>query len=465
MKINSNITAYLTNNAYLTNEKLYSASSTKLSSGYRLNKAGDDPANFAISSRMRSQLESLDKVKTNATTGTSVLEAAESAIGEIQDMVSRMSELATKAANGTMSSSDRQAVQDEVDELVAEITRIGTSTEFNGQPLLNGNFEFKGYCNNYDSVKVSSYSDSTQAGTYTMKLTYTQGYDMDQYSVSGETEKVYGTLYPSVSEVSVDSSGAEKKYSVTLHSTDSNNNDISNTYTFTRSQLDSDGKYTAADGIVLEPEEIYTYAVADGDDETAQGVKKASDLFGSDNSQYATSTKTVDGTDYVTITSKTGADVTIAIGSRDEVAKSGSEKSLEINLTGEGAMRLQVGVEQGDVMELSIPEMDLNKMNIENLSVMSENSATKAIDRLDDALEYVNSARSKIGAYENRLDNTVDYVDATNESLTTSYSRIRDTDMAEEMTQYTNLQVLTQAGMSMLSQANQFPQQALQLLQ
>src|SRR5574344_43583 len=133
MKINSNITAYLTNNAYLTNEKRLTNSTTKLSSGYKLNSAGDDPANFAISNKMRAQLESLDKVKTNATTGTSVLETAESALGEIQDMVSRMSELATKAANETLSTSDRTAIQSEVNELEKEITRIGTSTEFNGQ--------------------------------------------------------------------------------------------------------------------------------------------------------------------------------------------------------------------------------------------------------------------------------------------------------------------------------------------
>ena len=472
MKINSNITAYLTNNAYLKNEKLYSASTKRLSSGYKLNKAGDDPANFAISSKMRSQLESLDKVKTNATTGTSVLESAESAMSEIQDMVTRMSELATKAANGTMSSSDRQAIQDEVDELEAEITRIGTSTEFNGQPLLDGNFEYNGYCNNTDSVKVNGYSDETEAGTYTMALTYTMSYDLDTYSLSGSVESIYKTLYPSVSEVTKTTlaGDTEPTYSVTVSSTDSNGNDISNTYSFKESKLE-DGKYTAADGLVLQPEKVYSYTVENGTDETASGVKTAEDLFGkldASAAQYTTKTKTVDGTDYVTVSSKNGSEVTLAISDRDAVANSSlsvAERSLEINLTGEGAMRLQVGVNQGDVMELSIPEMSLSKMNIDTLDMTSEKSATKAIDMLDDALSYVNSARSKIGAYENRLDSTINYVDATNESLSASYSRIRDTDMAEEMTEYTNLQVLTQAGTSMLAQANQFPQQALQLLQ
>ena len=331
MKINSNITAYLTNNAYLTNEKRLTNSTTKLSSGYKLNSAGDDPANFAISNKMRAQLESLDKVKTNATTGTSVLETAESALGEIQDMVSRMSELATKAANGTLSSSDRTAIQSEVNELEKEITRIGTSTEFNGQTLLDGNFEYKGYCKNYASVGIESYSDTTLAGVYTMKLTYTEDYDMDQYDISGTVEKIYGTLYPSVSTVSSDGA-VPATYSVTIAATDKNGNDIANVYSFQESQLNADGKYVAADGIVLEPEKIYKYTVSDGNDETASGVKTATDLFGDLNAataNYTTTTKTVDGTDYVTIKSKNGSEVTVSVSDRNSIAASGNEKSLE----------------------------------------------------------------------------------------------------------------------------------------
>ena len=468
MKINSNITAYLTNDAYTTNEKRLTNATTRLSSGFKLNKAGDDPANFAISNKMRSQIDSLDKVTTNATTGTSVLETAESAMSEIQDMISRMSELATKAANGTMSSSDRSAIQQEVNELESEITRISNSTEFNGQNLLDGNFEYKGYCNTYDSVKVNSYSDETSAGVYSMVLSYTQSYDMDAYSLSGSVESVYKTLYPSVSEVTADTTATPAKYSVTVSSTDSNGNDISNTYTFTEAELNAaGGKYTAADGVVLEPEKVYSYKVADDPNqaaETVKGVRSATELFGdltTAAAQYTTTTKTVGGTDYVTVTSRNGSEVTLEVNDRDEI----NGNAMEIDITGEGAMRLQVGIDQGEVMELSIPEMSLNKLNIDDLSVSNEKNATRAIDKLDDALAYVNSARSKIGAYENRLDNTVDYVDSTSENMSTSYSRLRDTDMAEEMTEYTNLQVLTQAGTSMLAQANQFPQQALQLLQ
>ena len=118
-----------------------------------------------------------------------------------------------------------------------------------------------------------------------------------------------------------------------------------------------------------------------------------------------------------------------------------------------------------EVLALSIPEMSLTKLRIEDLDVTTMRGATIGIDKLNTALAYVNSARSKLGAYDNRLENTISFVNASDETLSSSYSRILDTDMAEEMTEYTNLQVLTQAGMSMLAQANEFPQQALQLLQ
>ena len=121
MKINSNITAYITNNAYAQNEKRLGAATGRLSSGYKLNTAGDDPANFAIAAKLRSMIKGLDKVKTNTTTGMSVLETAEAAMMETQDMVHRLNELAIKSSNGTLSSSDRQTIQDEANQLIKEI--------------------------------------------------------------------------------------------------------------------------------------------------------------------------------------------------------------------------------------------------------------------------------------------------------------------------------------------------------
>ncbi len=466
MKINSNITAYTTNNAYLINERRLSGSSSKLSSGFKINKAGDDPANYAIGSRMRSQIQSLDKIRTNATTGASAVETAESAISEITSMLQRMNELAIKSANGTLSESDRMMIEEEVDELKNEITRIKDTTEFNGMTLLDGTFEDKGYCRNDPNVKIQSYSDETVAGTYSMKFTYKEGYSPESYEATGDLMDIFGTKNLHYSDV--EESNGNYVMSVT-------GNNISKTYSIKKEDLDSaNGICEFQDSedptkkITITFERKYDYTVANGADSGVNGIKSATDLFGNLNNEdeyYYTTTRTVDDEDFVTVTSRNGAEVTFVIPDRKAVAESGSEKDLVMEITGKGAMRLQVGVEEGQVLNLSISEMSLSKLHIDDLEMTTEKSARKAIDKLSYALEYVNTVRSRLGAYENRLDNTISYVDASDEALTTSYSRIMDTDMAEEMTEYTNLQVLTQAGMSMLAQANEFPQQALQLLQ
>ncbi len=478
MKINSNITAYTTNNAYLHNERRLSTASERLSSGFKINRAGDDPANYAIGSRMRAQLEALDKVKTNATTGISVVETAESAVSEIQSMILRMSELAVKAANGTMSSSDRAMVQEEVDQLKQEITRISETSEFNGMNLLNGDFENKGYCRNNKEIGVENYSDETPAGVYDIQFSYQKGFSLDSYSVSGEVYDIFKTSFPSVS-VEATTPG---NYTVTVSAEQPDGRVISEAYAVTKDEIkDKNGVVTKpsimdpSKDLIFSFEEKYDYTVENSmTDKSNLGIKKATDLFDVD---YRTSTWTTGDIDHVTVTSKNGAEVTFEINreklkaapgnviTEDTNGKGTFNTSMEMDITGKGAMRLQVGPDEGEVLSLSIPEMNLTKLRIADLDVTTMRNATLGIDKLKEALSYANSARSKLGAYDNRLENTISFVNASNETMSSSYSRIMDTDMAEEMTEYTNLQVLTQAGMSMLAQANEFPQQALQLLQ
>ena len=138
---------------------------------------------------------------------------------------------------------------------------------------------------------------------------------------------------------------------------------------------------------------------------------------------------------------------------------------LEIDVAGIGAMRLQVGANEGQVIEVNIPEISLREMGIENLDVSTEESATEAIDRIDGALQFLSSVRGQLGAYQNRLESTINTLDLTYENMTAAYSRIMDVDMAEEMTNYTTYQVMTQAATSILAQANERPSQVLQLLQ
>lgn len=365
MKINSNTTAYITANYLFKSENALQKSMKKLSSGYKINGANDDPAGYAISSYMRSQIDALSKASINTTNGISVIETTEGAVSEMQEMVQRMSELAVKAANGTMSESDRESIQEEMDALSEEIERLAKETDFNTMTLLDGSFENKGYTNDLD-VKVKYYSDDTKFGTYTFNIKRTAD---DRFEIpSDELAK------------------------------------LSNNVTVTS-------------------------------DETGNMLLKSND----------------------------GTEVCLKVDP-DELAV-GDTKEVKVDLTGIGAMRLQIGANEGQILELSIPQISLEKLGIEDLDCTTEEGATKAIKQLDNALSFTNFVRSKLGAYQNRLEHASASLDITSENLTGSYSCIVDTDMAEEMTEYTKLQVLQQAGTSMLAQANEYPQQALQLLQ
>ena len=393
MKINSNITAYITNNSYMQNERRLSNSTQRLSSGYKLNTSGDDPANFAIAAKMRAMIKGLDKVKTNTTTGMSVLETAEAAMMETESMLQRMNELAIKGANGTLSSSDRQNIQDEMDQLMKEIDRIAETTEFNGMKLIDGTFNDRGYTSDL-KTSVMDYSEHVSAGWYAVKL----------------------------------SKGADGEY-----------------------KLEKSGVETSTDP---------KYA----------GYKDADSLFGiSDMSRLTISTETIpqdDGTsvDYVSIKGARGTELRVKIENK-EGDPAYSNPMLELNLTGRGSMRLQVGTEEGEVISASIPRMSTEAMGLSGIDMRTKEGSQEAIDKVGTAIEYVNRARSRMGAYENRLENTESFIDAYNENVTSSVSRIQDTDMAEEMIEFTSMQILSQAGISMLAQANEAPQQALQLLQ
>ena len=386
MKINSNSTAVITNNYLLRTESALDKSTQRLSSGYKINNAKDNPAGYAISSKMRAQIRSLEKATDNADTGVDFIDTCDGALTEIQDMTQRMNELSIKAANGTMTVADREAIQSEIDQLSEEIERIANDTDFNDQTIFNGNFEYRGYTDQED-VKVFGYSDNTQIGTYTvsgLSVTKTLKYDEDG-------NQVY----------------------------DKDGNEV---YEY---EMKSGGSVTDADGNAIVPSM------------TAE-IREDSNI--------------------VTYSNNAGFEFSLEINE----AFSGD---VEVKMEKLGAMRIQVGDNEGQVIEMSIPEVSLKKMGIDNIDVTTEDGAKKAIDKAQGAIDYVSAVRSKLGAYQNRLEHTSSSLDITVESLNSSYSTLTDTDMAAEMTEYTKLQVLQQAGTSMLAQANEFPQQALQLLQ
>lgn len=382
MRINYNVSAMLSNNALANNDSLLAQSLERLSSGLKINHAKDNPAGLAMAKRMNAQIEGLSKANDNANDGISVIETADGAMTEISEMLQRMNELAIKAANGPMSESDRKTVQDEVSQLKEEVTRISETLEFNGQKLLNGEFELKGYVYGDLDIKVSEYSKEVPAKKYT------------------------------INEISI-----EKEMM---------NGEETGNYIVTK--LDIGSEFPAGATAEVSKDNLLTIKGANGFEMTLDLSRI--DLEKSLENQ---------------------TDVTI--------------QNLTVDITGIGAMRLQVGANEGQVLAVEIPAISLRNMGIENLDVSTKEGALKGIEDIDKAVKYVSDVRGRLGAYQNRLESTVNSLDVTSENMTAAYSRIMDIDMAEEMTNYSTYQVLTQAGTSMLAQANQRPSQVLQLLQ
>lgn len=374
MKVNSNIQAMFAQSILSANEEKMAKSTQKMSSGYKLNRAMDNPAGMAITNRMRAQLSSLERATKNSKNAINAIQTAEGALSEIESMLQRMNELSIQGSNGTMSSSDRLAIQEEVDQLVSEINRISKNTTYNSQNLLDGTQDLKAFSGSSKDISVRNYNELMDVGKY---------------------------------EISVGAGGLV-------------------------TSLTKDGAT-----IDIAAQEVVEFVDKDGK-----------------TTGYSTKIHTANGAE---LTFETKGDS----GATD----------VELDITGYGGMKIQVGAEEGQEIQVVIPEVSLRTLNFvdldgnRTLDLRTEEGATKAISQIASAIDYVSAARSKLGAYQNRIENTVTNLDVTTENLTESYSTIKDIDMAEGMVEYTTLQVLIQAGTSMVAQANEQPQQALQLLQ
>lgn len=376
MKINYNVSAVVANAALTVNEKKFNVSTERLSTGYKVNHAKENPSGIAIAKRMNAQLKGLSQSKDNASTAVSVVSTAEGALTEIQSMIQRMNELSVQAATGTKTDSDRESIQAEIKELKEEIERMKNDTEFNGKKLLNGDCDLKGYAD-AKGIKVSYYSDETPVANYKFSLV----------------------------------------------------NPI---------PLDQDGNVDLKDGSVTLLQD------------------------GSENAFPKDAKITYDG-DKVTVTAANEFEITFKVDKN--VTTTSQDGSISLDITGIGAMRVQIGANEGQVLAIRIPEVSLDTLGLSDIDISTQKGAQRAIELSKQANAYISSVRSRIGAYENRLEHTQSSLGVTEENVTSAFSRIMDTDMAEEMTEYANQQVLNQAGISVLTQANQRPAEVLQLLQ
>ena len=569
-----------------------SKSTEKLSSGYRINRAADDAAGLTISEKMRKQIKGLDRASTNAEDGVSAVQTAEGALTEVHSMLQRMNELATQSANGTNSTTDRKAIQDEIDQLTTEIDRVSETTKFNETYLLKGDTDgatSKVKLNAHDAGLAGKLTDNGN-GTATFKADtlavgdkvkiagkeYTIGKSADsadyakkdtiKATVDGVGDSVTSgntttTIVAKVTTATAtgatwaagdkfkDADGTEWTIAATTDETAHNvkANDIAK-YLKDGCTIVSNAGNNKLDGVaVVDDLGKNEVSIADATGITAlQNGIKAGDTVtvgGTTKTVTAETPKTYDeiktavaggvaGTTKISIGSKEyildkttdaaagkitqddflalikdGDKVKVGTNTYTAIIKSsdddsitledayskmakeletassiGADTAATVKNNGNGtfditkgtvdvkealSFNLHVGADADSTNKITvdIDSMSSAGLGIKGIKADTEQDATYAIDAIADAISQVSSQRSALGAIQNRLEHTINNLDNVVENTTSAESRIRDTDMAEEMVNYSKNNILAQAGQSMLAQANQSNQGVLSLLQ
>ena len=455
-----------------------SKSTEKLSSGYKINRAADDAAGLTISEKMRKQIKGLDRASTNAEDGVSAVQTAEGALTEVHSMLQRMNELATQSANGTNSNTDRKAIQDEIDQLTTEIDRVSETTKFNETYLLKGDGAEKAHNVNahdagLDGVTLTDKGNEVEVTLKELKAG-------DKISIAGKNYTIGSTAGEITNKMTAGAAGAKNSYTINgaTYQVDENNK----VYTadgktkVTKAELTGtgagDAELTDLQGLVKEGSTVtigtktYTAmtdkagAGADGIDDNDSTVITAGKAYQLQTAEIVKASSI--GAD-TAATVKNGANAT-----KDATATFTLNKGT-VSYKDSLSFNLHVGADADmtNKIQVNIDAMDAASLGIKGLNVKdaSGNAATYAIDAIADAVSKVSAQRSALGAVQNRLEHTIANVDNVVENTTTAESRIRDTDMAEEMVNYSKNNILAQAGQSMLAQANQSNQGVLSLLQ
>ncbi len=417
MRIQHNIMAMSAYRNYSKNTSALSKNLEKLSSGYKINRAGDDAAGLAISEKMRAQITGLKAANKNVKDGVSLVQTAEGALQEVHDMLNRMDSLATQSANGTYDNEvDRLNLQKEVNALRSEIDRIADSSNFNGKKLLDGSM---------DGTSTTTFSGQAGGNKAAIDLT-----------IKGDRQ--------------VEINGAKKNL----------------TFTFATPTTYVDGTKSAAtisdQGVVT-----ITLEKPDTNKTTTYSASKIQELIAN--------------VDLTGIADKLSADEKASLEQAlKEVSVSGKEISIKdtdtaiadtagtVDATKNGEkLTLQIGdtADRFNKMKVNVGDMHSKALGIADLTVADQDGAAAAIQKIKDAINTVSSTRGDLGAIQNRLEHTQNNLSVMTENIQDAESTIRDTDVADEMMAYTKNNILIQSAQAMLAQANQVPQGVLQLLQ
>jgi flagellin len=384
-------------------------------------------------------------------------------------MIQRMRQLAVQGANGTMSAQDRQSLMDEISQLQNEIDRISNDTEYNTRGLINGELSRRTYTD-APGIRSTYISDAVTAGTYELSVAAEATYSelsSNPIDVPVTGIEVDGTITINGENVAIEKGETldevlDKIKSVADLSDISVNCDGTN-ITFKSDILGSN--YPININCTKELAEklgLEMQMSAQGTDAIVTPTLTANNTFKFPDS----TTVEVDGNN-ITLSASGGFEMRVVIdeGSLPAPIPPATESKIKVTALDIGTMVIQMGANEGQVMDINVPEVSCAAMGIDKLNLHTEAGCDRAIGMCDDALKYISSVRSKLGAYANRMEHAVNSLNVTTENMTAALSRIEDVDMAKEMTTFTSQNVITQAANSMLAQANQMPEKVLQLLQ
>jgi len=401
MRINHNITAINAHRQLTSNEGATSKSLQKLSSGLRINSAGDDAAGLAISEKMRTQIRGLAKAQANAQDSISMIQTAEGSLQEVSDILQRMRELSVQSMNGILSDAEKDALAAELTQLSQEVDRIAETSKFNNTYLLKG----------------------------------TLGMSIDQ---KGTSSKLYqadkNTFMTGINSVDIAAAEQNTEYKITSSTTVDGKTELTMEYTVYK----RDNK-----GNVLEKIGTYTATGKIDYDRVSAGNTFSGVILFSDKNDVNAGIKI--NVSYINLESLSGITIKTSTG---------------------GSTKLHIGANSEDApLKIELPDLRADALGIDDLNISSTARAQETMEKIDAALTTLNSVRGDLGAYQNRLEYTLNSLAASEENLTAAESRIRDVDMAKEMVAYTQANIIYQSATTMLAQANQRPQTVLQLLQ
>ena len=491
MRIQHNIAALNSYRNLTGNNSAVSKNLEKLSSGYRINRAGDDAAGLAISEKMRAQITGLNTAQKNAQDGVSLVQTAEGALTEVHSMLNRMVELADQSANGTYDNPvDRANLQKEIASLKDEIDRIADSTNFNGINLLDGSLSTTKLDLAAGTLggKATTVKEIPATGT-TSGIAGHNKAAAGEHTLTVEYADENGTLHKVDVKYKIDTADTKDKAIDAILKAVSQNDTLSSVFNITK---DADGvnfesKVTGSKGAKVVNVSTTDVTSQMDADRAIDGENAKVQTQGAGATIAAGDTITLNGKTYEfvkdasTEPTKKGA-TAVVVGANNDATLGNLNKALEsagikaeydkndivFSATKNGAgLTLQIGDTSADFnqMTVSVSDMHTAALGIADIDISTQAGAKAAVGKIKSAINSVSSTRGDLGAIQNRLEHTINNLSVTSENMTAAESRIRDVDMANEMMAYTKNNILVQSSQAMLAQANQLPQGVLQLLQ